>query len=1433
MKKIVFILLVFISFISKAQVYIGSDGAIHPSGNYPAYLNKEGKATWRSVTDTTERNNIPSNSRLNWMFVYTNVDSTIWRLDSTQNPIWVLYSKGSPVYNIGFDQVLSNNPNVFLDHYSNWNNAGWYNTNMKTIYFRSDIDANTYTEIQQGNGSAAQLNYTQYHPGDKTTSLQQNTGGEIFTQGLDSNGTEYYNARNYNDLTGQHISVSDSYGATQEKMDVFKNHIELSLLNKDVRIGTDSAITPAPNFVGQVGDKVVRYPLSAITGMVGYQTVISNNDTLTKQNNVYVPNSAFLNYIKNGSVRSVGGQRISNFSETLDSISIKTTPLPLSVIGAAQSINLHRVDSMFLRSSEGGAITASVYKTFTSSSGDTLFLYGVNDNGRGAYSPFTSKTLFGGIDTTLTSRRQYIGDSLNRAGVKITVDIPSAGVALKPFYGIYIDSPRINDSRYPSTFLMSKMGGIHIAPLKTANSPSTTAIWEEGLNDTVDIRSNVFIEKNLPTGTAVVGIGIDANGKHVQYSGSGGSVSVGAFSNTSTANGLDITTNVLALHAADATNPGAVSITTQSFSGQKTFKNTTWARNYTNNIQPSSNKRYVLAYGASVTSGFAAAQGNGYINDLVNNLRDTLHSLSLGGTKIDYFFTIPPVYYSSDSTAFVTMQWGINEALNAWDTATYHADYIAAIDSLIARGFPVSKIVIIQCPPLLTVNTSPYGYVDSLVAAQFGTIFAPTFTALNNASYLNFLVDGTHPKDAGHLMLGNLVTNAIISATSYDTVYNYINDSTGDIAAKNVVVKGVLKAGYFSSANDIMAGGATIGVGSGTSGFIGGYQAGYNISTNISYTAIGNKAYYTATSGTGATAIGNQALYNTTTATQITGVGYQTMFSNTTGRSSTGIGGQALYYNTTGSNNVGIGVQAGTFATNNFTTHNSLINRSILIGDSTRPLTSGDINEIIIGDTALGHGSNTITLGNTSTTGFYPYGVGVGVSTDSVVMYNPTTRQMRYVNASNFGGGGGAVSSVSNSDGTLTISPTTGSVVSSLNLAHANTWTATQTYANSISTSGNYSLAAWGPKGANFSAVASTYTDNSSSGTVGTITAINSFGTPAIAASSSSTYTNAANVYIAGAPTGGTGATITNSWALYVNAGQSGFGQGFTTNPSAYTSGNLFTSPTTSNSNSFTGAATVLFGGASQVSYRNAMAGSGAVALNANNSYANFIVGSSTVTAASSGTHAVIANAVIKKLGVITNASSVPITETANLYIDSASAGGTNNYPLHIAGALSTSLIDGSLKANGTLTVGTLATGSNTDSLLVTHGGTGLVDKVAQVILASGTYTSTLTNTTNITTSSFTSATYTRVGNIVHVMIGGGLTPTTASVATVLTVTLPLTTATTSQNYIGTGSIANNSGAATYDGAIVNIVSGTTATITFVPTLNVSTNFSVEFDYTL
>lgn len=55
-------------------------------------------------------------------------------------------------------------------------------------------------------------------------------------------------------------------------------------------------------------------------------------------------------------------------------------------------------------------------------------------------------------------------------------------------------------------------------------------------------------------------------------------------------------------------------------------------------------------------------------------------------------------------------------------------------------------------------------------------------------------------------------------------------------------------------------------------------------------------------------------------------------------------------------------------------------------------------------------------------------------------------------------GGGGAVSAVSNSDGTLTITPTTGAVVASLALGHGNTWTGAQNFGANTTQAPNTSM---------------------------------------------------------------------------------------------------------------------------------------------------------------------------------------------------------------------------------------------------------------------------------------------------------------------------------------------------------------------------------------
>ena len=86
--------------------------------------------------------------------------------------------------------------------------------------------------------------------------------------------------------------------------------------------------------------------------------------------------------------------------------------------------------------------------------------------------------------------------------------------------------------------------------------------------------------------------------------------------------------------------------------------------------------------------------------------------------------------------------------------------------------------------------------------------------------------------------------------------------------------------------------------------------------------------------------------------------------SATSTTSSIGIGMSALEYLTDGSSNVAIGSSAGKILPDG--TSNTNLSSSVLIGSGIRTAALEDTNEIVIGDQAVGKGSNTTVLGNDS-----------------------------------------------------------------------------------------------------------------------------------------------------------------------------------------------------------------------------------------------------------------------------------------------------------------------------------------------------------------------------------------------------------------------------------------------------------------------------------
>lgn len=248
------------------------------------------------------------------------------------------------------------------------------------------------------------------------------------------------------------------------------------------------------------------------------------------------------------------------------------------------------------------------------------------------------------------------------------------------------------------------------------------------------------------------------------------------------------------------------------------------------------------------------------------------------------------------------------------------------------------------------------------------TNFLAKFTALGTIADSQIFDNGTNVgigtttfTDSAKLVISGRVSQIDLGSSTFfgfeagksDDLSGNVNTAFGYNALKNTVGNSFgyqnTAIGAFAMVNNINGyDNVAIGtnsMGSNTSGYM-----------NM---ALGTASLFANTTGFWNTAVGQATLQNNTTGSRNTGIGLQAGISNTTGSFNTYIGGLSAL-NTNGSDNSVVGY--------NTAQGRSVLNSCILLGAYSTTSGNSQTNSIVIGTSAIGEGSNTTAIGNTSTT---------------------------------------------------------------------------------------------------------------------------------------------------------------------------------------------------------------------------------------------------------------------------------------------------------------------------------------------------------------------------------------------------------------------------------------------------------------------------------
>ena len=133
--------------------------------------------------------------------------------------------------------------------------------------------------------------------------------------------------------------------------------------------------------------------------------------------------------------------------------------------------------------------------------------------------------------------------------------------------------------------------------------------------------------------------------------------------------------------------------------------------------------------------------------------------------------------------------------------------------------------------------------------------------------------------------------------------------------------------------------------------------------------------------------------------------------------------------------------------------------------------------------------------------------------------------------------------------------------------------------------------------------------------------------------------------------------------------------------------------------------------------------------------------------------------------------------------------------------------------------------------------GMGIANKdyvdsaVSAVGASSGTYTPTFTNVANISSTSFSNAYYSKIGNIVTVTVGLNITPSAANTNTSLKIDLPFSRGNSNSYNVGVSALVDSPNF--FSGVVQTSSDTTTATLYFYPTTTGTYTTVISFQYSL